>query len=142
MRLTSRRQSRETKLELSMTPMIDVVFLLLIFFMLTAAYLRPELHLQSAIQVKEKSASTAASDLEPAIVEVVRSESGGGLFQVGARQIHSQEELTRVLQQFPNKLEGAFVRVHDNVPFRWAAAAVQACKSADFTSVSYIPWSP
>lgn len=141
MRLTSRKHTRETKLELAMTPMIDVVFLLLIFFMLTTAYMRPEMHLQSAIKVREKSSATAGSDFEPAIVELVRS-GESVVFRIGNREMATQEELTDILRQFPNKLDGAFVRVPDDVAFRWPAAAIQACKSADFTTVSYIPWSP
>ena len=124
-----------------MTPMIDVVFLLLIFFMLTSASLKPETQLDSAIKLRQKSAATAASDLEPAIIELVRS-GDAAIFRIGNREIATQDELTKVLRQFPNKLDGAFVRVPDDVAFRWAAAAIQACKSADFTTVSYIPWTP
>jgi biopolymer transport protein ExbD len=141
MRLSSRKRNRETKLELAMTPMIDVVFLLLIYFMTTTAYMRPEMHLDSGIKVREKSAASATSHLEPAIIEVLRS-GDGALFRIGSREISSQDELTGVLRQFPNKLDGAFVRVHDDVSFRFAAAAIQACKSADFSVVSYIPWKP
>lgn len=141
MRLTSRKVTRDTKLELAMTPMIDVVFLLLIFFMTTTAATRPEMNLQSAIKVREK-ASSSASDLEPAVIEVLRSASGSVVFRVGAREIDTQDELTKLLRQFPNKLDGAFVRVHDEVPFKYTAAAIQACKSADFVAVSYIPWRP
>lgn len=141
MRLTNRKHTRESKLELAMTPMIDVVFLLLIFFMLTTAYMRPEMHLQSAIQVREQSAASAKSDLEPAIVELVRS-GDTVVFRIGNREMTTQDELTQVLRQFPNKLDGAFIRVPDDVAFRWPAAAIQACKSADFTMVSYLPWSP
>lgn len=140
MRLTSRKRSRESKLELSMTSMIDVVFLLLIFFMTTTAYMRPELTLDSAIRLRERSAAST-SDLEPAIVEVVRS-GDAVVFRVGSRELTTQTELTQVLRQFPNKLDGAYVRVHDDVSFQWAAAAIQACKSADFVLVSYIPWKP
>lgn len=140
MKLSSQKR-RETKLELAMTPMIDVVFLLLVYFMTTTAYMRPEKHLDSAIKVRERSAVSTTSDLEPAIVEVVRS-GDGAVFRIGGRDLANQEELTSLLQKFPNKLDGAFVRVHDDVPFRWAAAAIQACKSADFAAVSYIPWKP
>jgi hypothetical protein len=31
------------------------------------------------------------------------------------------------------------VRVSDGAPFRMAAEAIQACKDADFVSVSYVP---
>ncbi|MGE0755426.1 MAG: ExbD/TolR family protein [Pirellulaceae bacterium] len=141
MKLTSRKLQRGAKFELSMTSMIDVVFLLLIFFMTTTAYVKPEKHLDPAIKVSERSAASAASDLEPAIVEVRRS-GDQFVFKLGVRELTSQDELTSLLRQFPNKLDGAFVRVSSEAPFRMAAAAIQACKNADFTTVSYIPWEP
>lgn len=137
MKLTSRRTQREQKIELSMTSMIDVVFLLLIFFMTTASFVRTERNLDSAIKVKSTSAS--AADLQPAIVELVASDLGGYVYKLGQRDLQSAEELTELLKQFDNKAEGAFVRVSDGAPFRMAAAAVQACKTAGFAAVSYIP---
>jgi biopolymer transport protein ExbD len=126
------------KIELSMTSMIDVVFLLLIFFMTTASFVRTERDLDSAIKVNSKSASQSVNDMEPAIVEVVRG-GAGFVYRVGTRELASFAELESLLKRFDNKSEGAFVRVSDEAPFRMAAAAVQACKSAGFLSVSYIP---
>ena len=137
MKLSSRKVQREQKIGLSMTSMIDVVFLLLIFFMTTASFVKTERDLDSAIKVNEKSAAQA-SDLEPAIVEIVAGGSGF-VFRVGSRDLASGAELTNVLRAFPNKLDGAFVRVSDGAPFRMAAEAIQACKDADFVSVSYVP---
>ena len=74
----------------------------------------------------------------PAIVEVV-SAGGRFVFRMGSREIDSQEELLQVLRQFENKIDGAFVKVADEAPFRMAAAAVQACKTARFATVSYVP---
>jgi biopolymer transport protein ExbD len=139
MKLSSTK-ARGRRIELMMTPMIDVVFQLLIFFMCTAAFVRTERHLDSAIKVR-KQAPAAASHLEPAIVEVSRGDAGFA-YKLGGRQIASQEELTRILKQFENKIDGAFVRVADEAPFNMAAAAVQACKSAGFLSVSYVPLEP
>ena len=43
MKLSNRAvDSRSNKIELSMTSMIDVVFLLLIFFLVTTTFVRPE----------------------------------------------------------------------------------------------------
>ncbi|HUT94303.1 MAG TPA: biopolymer transporter ExbD [Thermoguttaceae bacterium] len=140
MKLSSRKIEREKRIELSMTSMIDVVFLLLIFFMTTASFVKTERQLDSAIRVKNKTAEQALSDLEPAIVEVVPS-GDRFLYQLGTREITSDEELTRVLESFPNKEDGAFVRVSDGAPFRMAAAAIQACKTAGFATVSYVPLS-
>lgn len=140
MKLSSRKVQRDSKIELSMTSMIDVVFLLLIFFMTTASFVKTERNLDSAIKVKNKSPSQATQDLEPAIVEVVVSQAVP-VYRIGQREMTDQQELTDLLRQFENKLDGAFVRVSDEAPFAMAAGAIQACKSAGFTSVSYIPLS-
>ena len=138
MKLTSRSVVQERKIELSMTSMIDVVFLLLIFFMITSSFIKTERNLDSAIKDEQQSATAAPSDLEPAIVEVVGS-GGQFVYRVGTREMTSLDELRGVLRQFPNKLDGAYVRVGDAAPFRMAASAVQACKDADFTAVAYVP---
>lgn len=137
MKLSNRKVQHDRKITLSMTSMIDVVFLLLIFFMTTASFVKTERDLDSTIKVNEKSAAEA-SDLEPAIVEIVPGVSGY-VFRVGSRELLSSDELTNVLRGFPNKLDGAFVQVSDGAPFRMAAAAIQACKDADFAAVSYVP---
>jgi biopolymer transport protein ExbD len=141
MKLSSRRISREKKIELSMTSMIDVVFLLLIFFMVSSGFVKTERQLEPAIKVKKKSVAQAVSDLEPAIVDLVRS-GNRFVYKVGSREIPSEEELTRVLARFPNKGDGAFVRVSDGAPFRMAAGAIQSCKSAGYLAVSYVPFTP
>jgi biopolymer transport protein ExbD len=138
MRLSSRKLEQARQIELSMTSMIDVVFLLLIFFMTTASFVRTERDLDSAIKVNSRSASQSVNDLEPAIIEVV-SGGGGFVYKLGTRELTSINELESVLRQFENKVDGAFVRVSDEAPFRMAASAVQACKSVGFATVSYIP---
>lgn len=120
-----------------MTSMIDVVFLLLIFFMITSSFVKTERELDSNIK-NQDSASSSASDLEPAIVEIVNS-GGGFVYRIGAREVQTALDLTNILRQFPNKLDGAYVKVSDDAPFRMAAAAIQACKDADFTTVTYVP---
>jgi biopolymer transport protein ExbD len=138
MKLSSRKIDRGKTIELSMTSMIDVVFLLLIFFMTTSAFIHTERELPSGIRVKKKSAVRAQSDLEPAIVEIVRS-GDRFVYKLGTRKIDSREELTNLLRLFQNKADGAFVRAGDDAPFDMAAAAIQACKSANFPTVSYVP---
>jgi biopolymer transport protein ExbD len=138
MKLSSHKLQRESRLELSMTSMIDVVFLLLIFFMTSSSFMRTERELDSGINVDRQTANEQQSDFEPAIVDIVRS-NGDFVFRLGAREFATQQELTRVLRQFENKVDGAFVRVSDDAPFDKAAAAIQACKSARFLTVFYVP---
>ena len=137
MRLTNRRTQHGEKIELSMTSMIDVVFLLLIFFMTTASFVKTERQLDSNIK-NQDSSSSSASDMEPAIIDIVNS-GGRFVFRVGAREILNAEELTGILRQFPSKLDGAYVKVSDEAPFGMVAAAIQSCKDADFTTVTYVP---
>lgn len=134
----STRQRRETKLELSMTSMIDVVFLLLIFFLVTTTFIRPEKRLLSAIEDREQQSVESDSELEPAIVDVVRVD-GRVVFRIGAVTSTDLDKIKPVLDSFDNKDEGAFVRVADDVPFDFAARAIGCCKSAGFVNVSYVP---
>lgn len=137
MRLTNRRTRHGEKIELSMTSMIDVVFLLLIFFMTTASFVKTERQLDTNIK-NQDSSSSAASDMEPAIVEIV-NDGGQFAYRVGARDVRTAAELTRILRQFPNKLDGAYVKANNDAPFHVTAAAIQSCKDADFAAVTYVP---
>lgn len=139
MKLSNRsRQERSNQLELSMTSMIDVVFLLLIFFLVTTTFVRPEKQLVSSIKVQEKNASDSISDLEPAIVEVL-GKSDRVRYRLGAVVTNDLEEIEKILQTFENKSDGAFVKVDDEVPFDHVAQVIAACKRAGFFIVSYIP---
>jgi biopolymer transport protein ExbD len=139
MRLTSRSARHGSKIELQMTSMIDVVFLLLIFFIVTSSFHKTERELDPAIKVQKTSLSQTTSDLAPAIVEIVRGAGGSYVYKLGGREMTSVPELTDVLRQFDNKADGAVVRVKDDAPFDMAANAIQACKDARFSLVSYVP---
>jgi biopolymer transport protein ExbD len=118
--------------------MIDCVFLLLIFFIVTSSFRKAERELDPAIKV-QKTAVAQASDLQPAIIEIVRGSSGTFVFKVGGRELASPRELADLLRNFDNKFDGAFVRAHDDAPFRMAVDAIQASKNAGYSLVSYVP---
>ncbi len=48
-------------------------------------------------------------------------------------------EVKRLLEQFENKSDGAFVRAAPDVPFESAAQAIGVCNAAGFASVAYLP---
>ena len=151
MRLTARRHV--SQLEMQMTSMIDVVFLLLIFFMVTSSFQKTERELDPAVKV-ERQSSSAPRDLAPTIVEVAAGSEGLFAFKVGGREIGAvdasaaeaeklgqiaaaTDELTQLLAQLENKADGAFIRAADDAPFQMAAAAIQAAKDAGFLSATY-----
>ena len=133
----SNRQLRPTRMELSMTSMIDVVFLLLIFFIVTTTFVRPERQVISAIKVNQQTAAAEMSNLDPAIVDIFLQNSQV-VFRIGAVRTNDLEQVKKVLKRFENKSEGAFVRVADDVPFEAAARVVGACRASGFSSVSYL----
>ena len=137
MKLSSRKRQQGSRIELSMTSMIDVVFLLLIFFMTTSNFVLTERNLDPAIKV-DRASSSAPSELEPVIIEVMEQD-GNYVYRLGSRVMTSTDELQEVLKSVPPSSDGAFVRVADGAPFGMAASAIQACKSADFFQVSYVP---
>ena len=104
---------------------------------MTAAFVKTERELDPAIQVDEKS-QVSPVDYEPAVVEV-KLVGGRPVYHIGSRDLTSIDELIEILRQFDNKMDGAFVKVSDDAPFNMAASAVQACKTAGFPAVSYVP---
>lgn len=139
MKLSNRRFIGDVnKIELSMTAMIDVVFLLLIFFLVTTTFVPPERHVAAGIQADVSAGNQSQSDLQPAVIEIIGS-GDQTFFQLGAIRTASLHELKTPLEQFQDKSEGAFVRVGAGVPFEKVAQTIGLCKSVGFISVAYIP---
>lgn len=137
----SNQNRNHRRLELSMTSMIDVVFLLLIFFIVTTTFVRPEREIASAIKVQQKSASRQNTNLEPAIIEIiVDQESPLKIsYRIGAVRTNELAQIETILSDFENKSEGAFVRVDPEAPYESAAQVIGLCRSAGFQTVSYLP---
>lgn len=135
MNFRPRRASDEPH-ELPMTSLIDVVFLLLIFFMLTASFIREnELH---AALMTDNASPASASPLTPQFVTVNSDGRGGVSFTLGRRPIDGQASLTETLRLLP-KEAGLIVRGLPDAPVGGVAAAIQAATDAGFAKVSYVP---
>lgn len=132
----SRSRDRSSDTGLPITSLIDVVFLLLIYFIVTSRFTEPESRLSSALQV-ERQGPGRQSDFAP---QVVRVELVGGTpaFRVGERIVRSQPDLQDLLAGLRRE-HGVFVRVSGAVPVSAAAAALQAAKDAGFSRISYVP---
>lgn len=140
MKLSSQKHVRKRQITLDMTSMIDVVFLLLIFFIVTASFTKTERNLAAVTRVEQQSVQSTPTDLEPAVIVLAETENGW-VYRLGTNDLATAEQLREVLEQFPNKADGAFVRAPDAAPYAMAAAAIQACKNANFPGVSYLPMS-
>lgn len=121
---------------LPLTSLIDVVFLLLIYFIVTARFAEHESELAAALRSDDQTASS--SDLSPQVLSVEPSPETGAVFRIGARETTQREGVVAVLKELP-KERGVFIKVSDAAPVWAAAAAWQAARDAGFTKVTYAP---
>jgi len=121
--------------DLPLTTLIDVVFLLLIYFMVTATITPPESRVAAALQSERGGGS--ARDLEPQIVTVT-TRDGGVVYRLGSRALADRQSLADALAQLP-KEGGLFVRVTDDAPWSAVAAVMQEALDAGFTKRTYVP---
>lgn len=133
--LTKSKRSRLPS-PLQITPMIDVIFLLLIYFLLSTSYTPPEAELAPALQAEQVEGGRSA-DLQPQIVRVDLFGGEPG-FRLAEQVFRDAETLRGVLADLP-KEGGVFIEGADAVSVRWAAAAIQAGRDAGFEKVTYVP---
>lgn len=136
MRFSPRRGRRRKLLMMEMTPMIDVIFLLLIYFFLSTTYRPPESRLSPALQAERVQGGSRA-DFTPQIVDVGLFDGRPG-FQIGEQRVFDRVSLTRLLERLP-KEGGVFVRGGNDVEASWAIEALQAAADAGFLKVTYVP---
>jgi biopolymer transport protein ExbD len=128
---------RADQIALNLASMIDVTFLLLIYFMVTTVLARPEDRLEPTLQTQSPEQTGTTSDFQPQRVEVLQLD-GKAVYRLSGQVFTSQRDLTTALQPLP-KDPGVFVDVHDGVAVGFAVAAIQAARDAGFKQVTYVP---
>jgi len=125
-----------------MTPMIDVVFLLLIFFVCTASFQAVELVLPSNLLVSGTSDMAAPvelpDDLEQIVVEVVPA-GRGATWQVNEQPCDSRldlEQLLVAIAQIDSSLP-VVVDCDDRVPLGEAIAVYDLCRAVGLVKVQF-----
>ncbi|TWT90930.1 Biopolymer transport protein ExbD/TolR [Pseudobythopirellula maris] len=146
MRLAWRTErSRDSTLGASMTPMIDVVFLLLIFFVCTSSFKIPEQALLADLLVQNsQGAATIELDDLPELDEVVlHGEPGDEGVAVWTfnddRRCETRQELLQLLAALA-EVDGSLPVIVDAegaVPFGEAISAYDAARLAGFDTVQF-----
>lgn len=138
MRIRARQhRRRQERITLNLASMIDVTFLLLMYFLQTMIIAPQEDALNPALSVRQQDAAGDRSDFQPQVVAVVRS-GNGATYRLGSRLIDSQAALTDALRPL-HKESGIFIRVDNDVLVDHAMAALQAAHDAGFEKVTYDP---
>ena len=131
-----KRTNRTSSLgTLPLTSMIDIVFLLLIYFLVTSNFREPEKHLSARAQ--QEGSGAAASELQPQIIDIVQTQDGTR-YKLGSQTFTDQPSLEQVLAVLP-KGPGVAVRASRDAPIKSVALVMQACENAGITKRSYVP---
>lgn len=128
------RRRRESVESPSLSSLIDVVFLLLAYFVLTASFALPERSLTPAISVDGQGADDSA-EVEPQIVQV-RTQRGQLVYQLGAQTHSTLESLRSALRQLPQD-PGLVIKAEAGTPFGAGAAAIQAGRDVGFQDITW-----
>lgn len=120
---------------LPLTSLIDVVFLLLIFFLVTANFAQQEHKLPAALQTE--GGGVRSSDLQPQIIQISMRDDAPA-FVMGAVAAPNRASLEALLRELP-KEPGVAIKSDPDVPISAIATALQAARNAGFTKRSYVP---
>jgi biopolymer transport protein ExbD len=120
---------------LPLISLIDVVFLLLIYFLVTSDFSQQERRLPSAVQTE--GGGVRSVELQPQIVDIA-TDAQGVRFTIGQVMVRDKAGLTRVLERLPRE-PGVAVRSAPDAPISAIAAALQAARDAGFEKRSYVP---
>lgn len=128
-RITAQRRAQRQGLELNIAPLIDMVFILLIFFLVTTSFVK-----ETGIDVQRPTAATAVGDARTAILIAVDADNR--IFydhrEIDIRAVRANVE--RALAENP---EGAVVVVADKDSATGTAIQVMdGCRMAGADNVS------
>jgi len=139
------RRAGDTDLNSAMTPMIDVVFLLLVFFVWTASFAAIEFVLPSEIsqaagteQSIDDTDVPPPSDFEDVVVRI-RVVDGVPSWTLGGQPVDSIEGVSEQLKTLASIGTDAVVILHPDpeVPLEYVIGSYDVAKLAGFGKVSF-----
>ncbi len=109
------------RLEVNLTPLIDVVFLLLIFFMVTTTF-----NQQAELRVDLPEASTEAKTIETVTIEITIDPKGTYFVNGGSLANNKAETLKRSLQKIidNDKEKSVVIRADATTPHQAVVTAM------------------
>lgn len=130
------RARRDERVSLNLATMIDVTFLLLIYFLVTMVLNPPEDRLEPDIQTKRDDGSSAFADLLPQRIDVDVFEGAPG-YRIAGRVVRTRAELQAAIDPLPRSV-GMVVAVGDGVAVGFATTALQVAHDAGFERVTWL----
>jgi len=139
LRLTRPIKNRATAsaLNLSTASMIDVVFLLLIFFLVTTSFRTPTQSVVTPILSRTVSQSDI-SDVEiEQVTLAIGDEAGKVTYEMGGVKTTEVSEIRELLNNLKPNSAQIIVQVNDGIPFQSAISLITLCKNCGHESASW-----
>ena len=138
------RAKGKPKLQPPLTPMIDVIFQLLIFFLLTMTFRAEEGQIPGSLPQEGGIAAGTQVELEPLVIEIKPwgSDRSRCRYEVTGRPIPLEEpgQLYEVLRQRKEEMgqdEPVIMRPAPNVPWHYVVEAINQAVRAEYTKIGY-----
>ena len=121
-----------------LAPMLDVVFLLLIFFVVTQKFILNEQDLKVKVPTAPKTTEEASRAIKDIIINA-REEADGTLVVTIDREVFSLEQLENRLRRQVRLDEALPVRIRGDADMRWQKVAdvISTCTKAGVYNVSF-----
>ena len=126
--------------DFNMTPMIDVVFLLIIFFLVSSHLAKQEVQMQLPLPDARSGTQAEDSQLPRLVVNI----SAGGQIRMAGRQLtleQFQERLVKRREKYGQDLE-VRIRSDRSVPYRNISPVMQRCAEAGIWNVTFAVYRP
>lgn len=144
MRIVPLLHARDSDMDSTMTPMIDVVFLLLVFFVWTSSFQAIETLLPSRLAAETGGRAVAPMEISPeqdfdkVIIRVDWEGEGGVRWRINDAPLDSVEQLRASLGEIQAVQPQAPIVVHpaENVPLAFVIQAYDLARVSGFTKVS------
>jgi biopolymer transport protein ExbD len=114
-------------------PMVDIVFLLLIFFLVTWNFSRNETELEVKVPKAREGKETRR-----AVGEVILNVKADGTILMNRRTMDSQalmETLTKIVSLYPD--QAVILRADENTDYRHVVDVLDACRRANIWNVAF-----
>ena len=121
--------------EFNMTPMIDVVFLLIIFFLVSSHLAQQEAHLELPLPVAQTGASEEDADAPKITVNILED----GEYRLGGRTVDEVTLLQRLQQKQAEEEEPVLVKIRTSrrAPYRHLTPVLAACAKSGIDRVIF-----
>jgi biopolymer transport protein ExbD len=129
------RRAVASEASINMTPMIDVVFQLIIFFLVTSHFARQEAHLPLPLPAADSAAALKDDDAPRLVINVT---ADGTLLFSGRSLAPSdlQQRLAERMAELGKDVE-VRIRADRSVPYQHIEPVLLACASAGIWNVNY-----